>query len=335
MQSASTGGLLLLLAGIMNGSFALPMKKMPRWRWENVWFVWSIVALVVFPLLTALYFVPHYICGLREIPVRALVLVMTCGMAWGIAQVFFGLSVTAIGIALTFSLVLGISAALGAVVPFLSLHATLLHARAGAYLFLGLAALTIGMVLCARAGVLRERIVGRASGAQSFSLGLALAIVSGLLASAMNIGFSFSAALHEMAIKHGAIFSTAAMAVWFPLLLGGALPNLGYTIYLLQRERGIELYMARGTQTYWLFTLCMAILWFSSTILYGVASMLLGSLGTVFGWPVFMSIVVMVASFLGWITGEWKGSGLKPKLTQATGLLMLIVAVVLFSKAVV
>ena len=44
------------------------------------------------------------------------------GAGWGLAQVFFGIAVDAIGIALTFSLVLGTSAAIGALIPMLLLH---------------------------------------------------------------------------------------------------------------------------------------------------------------------------------------------------------------------
>ena len=335
MEDASAGGLLLIVAGVMNGSFALPMKHMPRWRWENIWLAWSTAALVVLPLVTAMYFVPHLFRGLTEVPAASLISVMLCGVAWGVAQVLFGLSVAAIGIALTFSLVLGISAAVGAVVPFVSLHAALMRTQAGAYLLLGLLVLSIGMGLCARAGILRDRALGQTTGAKSSLSGLALAVFSGLCASAMNVGFSFSTALTDMAVKHGATGSEAKMVVWFPLLLGGAVPNLLYTAYLLRRNRTASLYGGEGTRSYWVLTAGMALLWFGSTTLYGVASNKLGALGAVLGWPIFMSIVVIMASVLGWQTGEWNGTGSKPLRTQTAGLLMLVVAVLLFSKAAV
>jgi len=81
--------------------------------------------------------------------------------------------------------------------------------------------------------------------------------------------------------------------------------------------------------------MCMAGLWFGGTTLYGVASDLLGSLGPVLGWPVFMSMIVLVASLLGWMTGEWRNSGPRPIRVQFAGLVMLMVAVFLFSRAAV
>jgi L-rhamnose-H+ transport protein len=334
MHDETAGGLLLILAGVMNGSFALPMKRMPAWQWENIWLVWTVLALLLLPFLLASLFVPHYWMGLGEIPVSSLLPVVAYGAAWGVAQVLFGLSVSGIGVALTFSLVLGISAALGAVVPFLQMHAELLWTPTGAFLFVGIAVLAAGMVLCARAGILRERAGGSILGSIPMRLGLLLAILSGILASSMNVGFSHGTSLSAMAVQHGASKTGMAAAIWFPLLAGGAVPNLIYTAYLLKTHKTITLYRAPKLGSYVLLTACMAILWFASTVLYGVASGLLGSLGVVLGWPIFMSIVVVVASAIGWMAGEWSGSGKRPFRLQMAGLTLLIAAVFLFSRAV-
>jgi L-rhamnose-H+ transport protein len=335
MRDETTGGLLLVLAGVMNGSFALPMKRMPRWQWENVWLLWSTLALLLMPFLFASLCVPHLWTGLREIPASTLLLVGTYGAAWGVAQVLFGLSISAIGMALTFSLVLGISAALGAAVPFLRFHAELLWTPIGAFLFAGLAVLAVGMALCALAGILRERVTGRPLGSVSIQLGLLLAVVSGVLASAMNVGFSYATELSTMAIRHGASATGASAAEWLPLLAGGAIPNLLYAAFLLRKNKTTGLYAGRELGKYFLLTTCMAGLWFAGTTLYGVASSMLGSLGIVLGWPTFMSIVVVVASVIGWMAGEWKNSGVRPLRMQLAGLAMLVAAVFLFSKVVV
>ena len=58
--------------------------------------------------------------------------------------------------------------------------------------------------------------------------------------------------------------------------------------------------------------LIMAILWFFSTALYGIATQWLGDLGVVVGWAVFMSLIVITASILGILTGEWRHSGRAP-----------------------
>lgn len=335
MQETTMGGLILAVAGLMNGSFALPMKGMTRWQWENIWLLWSVLALLLMPWITALLCVPDFFLGMQEISLTALLPVVLCGAAWGVAQVLFGLSVAGIGMALTFSLVLGISAALGAVVPFLRFHHDLIWTRSGVFLFAGLLVLALGMALCARAGVLRERLMGQKANTGSIRSGLMLAVLSGICASAMNIGFSYADDLNAMALRHGASAAKSATASWVPLLAGGAIPNLFYAGYLLLRRKTTKNYFAERTGRYWLLTACMAGLWFGGTILYGVASGMLGSLGPVLGWPAFMSTVVLVASLLGWLTGEWRNSGARPIGLQFAGLIMLMTAVFLFSKAVV
>ncbi len=334
MRSEVTGGLLLALAGLMNGSFALPMKRMPKWHWENIWLVWAVLALLLMPMILVSWSVPRYWTGLEEVTGSSLLLVIAYGAAWGVAQVLFGLSVSAIGVALTFSLVLGISAALGALAPFLRLHAELLWTPTGMFLLTGLAVLAGGMVLCARAGVLRERAAGRAPGSMPMHLGLLLAILSGVLASAMNVGFTYATSLSAMAARHGASTVGISAAAWFPLLAGGAIPNLLYTAFLLRKNKTVGLFAGRELVSYILLTACMAALWFASTTLYGIASGSLGSLGTVLGWPIFMSIVVVIASVIGWLAGEWRNSGKRPLRLQLAGLVMLVAAVFLFSKAV-
>ncbi len=337
MQDLRTGSMLVVIAGIMNGSFALPMKRMPRWAWENVWLVWSLAALVVFPLLAATYTVPHLFSGYTQVDPAAILRVVLFGAAWGVAQVLFGLSVTAIGIALTFSLVLGISAAVGTVVPFVRIHPDLLLSKTGAIVFGGVALVACGMIFCALAGQQRERALDQraaCANSGSFRSGLLLAVVSGLCASFMNLGVSFAGPLLRMAARHGAAPGWQLNAVWLPLLLGGAVPNLLYCSFLLKKHRSAENFRATATTVYWPLSLAMGVLWFGGTILYGVASYDLGTLGPVLGWPIFMSVIVIAASFLGWATGEWRAAGPRPFRLQLAGIALLMLAVFLFSRAV-
>src|SRR5579859_149186 len=117
MNSAIAGIFLLVLAGIMNGSFTLPMKFTRQWAWENTWLVWTTWALVIFPPVMTVLTVPHLHAVYSAVPAMVIITVAACGAGWGISQVFFGLAVDSVGIALAFSVILGISAAVGALVP--------------------------------------------------------------------------------------------------------------------------------------------------------------------------------------------------------------------------
>jgi L-rhamnose-H+ transport protein len=168
---------------------------------------------------------------------------------------------------------------------------------------------------------------------RSFGVGLAMALCSGLCAASMNFGVAFGQPLLRSATAHGAAPQQVVNAVWLPLLLAGAIPNIAYCVYLLARQRSWINFRSQQTPTYLALAMVMAILWFFSTALYGVATTQLGELGVVVGWPVFMSLIVVTAGILGMFTGEWRHSGTRPMVLQAVGMLLLVMAVVALSRA--
>ena len=110
-------------------------------------------------------------------------------------------------------------------------------------------------------------------------------------------------------------------------MLAGAIPNLAYCLYLLNKNRTAGRFADSATSAYWFYAFIMAACWFGSTLLYGLASGKLGSWGTILGWPLFMSLIVITASVLGILTGEWKNSGKQPLRIQMSAVGVLVLAV--------
>jgi L-rhamnose-H+ transport protein len=329
------GCLVVILAALMNASFAMPMKRMPHWGWENIWLLWSIFALVILPWVIAFLTIPGLINGYVNTSPAVSARVVFFGVLWGVAQVLFGLSVVQIGMALTFSIVLGLSAVTGTAIPFLVLHHDLLGTRPGALVIASIVLIGLGMVLFARAGSMREREMtkGRAiTSSAPFRKGLAIAVLSGFCASFMGVGLSFADPLLLMATMHGSQPYWQTNAVWPLLLLGGALPNLAYCLFLLNRNRTWTRFAMGGTIACTLLCLAMAALWFGSSLLFGVATFHLGALGTVLGWPMFMAMIVISASIFGWMAGEWKTVSSRPLRTQFAGITVLTLAIILLSR---
>lgn len=336
MGDTTVGLLLLLLAGVTNGSFTLPMKFTRKWAWENTWLVWTGFALLVFPVLVTFKTVPRITDSFAEAGSTIVLIVIACGAAWGVAQVFFGLAVATLGIALTFSVVLGISAAVGSIIPLLRLHPERMFSKGGLGVLVGLLLVILGVALCAIAGRRRETALGAPSGAGHGPLvgrSLVFAIGSGLGAGMVNLGLTFGRPLLESAVRHGAGPLWAPNAVWLPLMLAGAVPNFFYCVYLMRKNRTAGRYSEPGTSSYWFYALVMALFWFGSTSLYGVSTGKLGSWGTIIGWPLFMSLIVITASILGILTGEWKDTGKVPLRIQLGGVAVLILAVFVLSTA--
>lgn len=327
MAASASGWTLLIAAGAANATFGLPMKWVRHWKWENTWALFSLLALVVLPAGMATAFVP----GLRSVysgpglPIA--VEVFLFGMGWGLAQVLFGKAMEAIGIGLAFSIVMGLSAAAGTLLPLLnSGHMATMLGR----VVPGLALVLLGLAACAVAGRRRET---EREDERPFTPGFLMAIASGLLASLMNVGLSVAGSLHERAAVQGASGLSGTYAVWLVLLAGGAVPNLLYCAYLFRRQGTWSLYREGGQGRNFGLAALMAVLWFFSSVFYGLAAQWLGPWGVVLGWPVFMSVIVIGAGLIGMATGEWSNCGRTPILWQAAGMLLLVLAIVFFSQA--
>lgn len=336
MGDITAGLLLLLVAGVTNASFTLPMKWTRRWAWENIWLVWTIFALVLFPPVVTMLTIPRIGHVYAEVDASIILTVAAFGAGWGIAQVLFGLAVEAIGIALTFSIVLGMSAAIGSMIPLLRLHPEKMFSKGGLGVIVGVLLVIVGVVICAIAGRKRDAALSNSeapSSSRSYKEGLLLAIVCGLGAAMVNLGLVFGAPLLAAAQRIGARAVWAPNAAWLPVTLAGAIPNLMYCLYLLNKNKTVNRFAESGTAPYWFYAFVMATFWFGSTSLYGIASGKLGNWGTILGWPLFMSLIVITASVLGIVTGEWKNSGKKPLRIQMGAVAVLVLAVFILSAA--
>lgn len=277
--------------------------------------------------MVALGTVPHLGNVYHAVRANIILEVIGFGAGWGVAQVFFGLAVDAIGIALTFSLVLGTSAAVGTLVPLLRLHLDRLNTSLGHGVLSGVGVVVAGVLVCAVAGRQREKALTVQTGPRkNATLGLVLAILCGFGASFINFGLTFGAPLVQSARSLGASSLNASNAVWMPLMLAGAVPNLLYCLWLLRRNRTASQFRAGG-MGHWALAFAMAAFWFGSTTLYGLSTVWLGAWGPILGWPVYMSLIVITASLLGMLTGEWKNSGVAPLRIQWLGVALLVLAV--------
>ncbi len=336
------GALLALLSGIMNGLFTLPMRFLGRWSWENVWSVFIAGACLVLPAAILTATSPANWHLLAHAPRHASLIALGTGFAWGFGAIMFGQSVSAIGIALANTFVLAISSALGSLLPMLVLSPGKIHERAGAIILLGIAIEIVGIALCGRAGVLRERtsradqiaqrgdLVGR-----SRPLGIALLLVlgSGILSAVFNIGFALAHPIVDYGTANGLSLFAGTNLIWVLMLGGGAVSNLGFCAYLLIKNRSAPKFYQPGSLRLYLFGAVMAALWGGSIFVYGAAAPKLGALGTSIGWPLSLATGLLVANAVGIALGEWKGAPRDSRAWIFSGIAVLLVAIVVLSKA--
>ena len=325
---ASSGAATLALgAGVLNGSFATPTRFMNRWKWENVWALWAVVAMLILPWTVALITVPHLFATYQGEEVRhALLLVIAFGAGYGIAALCFGLGVEAIGIALNFAIALGTATAVGSAIPLIWLHSESVFTRQGFVIEAGIALVIVGIVLCGVAGRSKERDqakqVSETKGprSSSFAKGLILAIVAGAGSAFQNFGLAFGVPLLRRAANLGTAQAYQSSVIWAPLLTATLVPYLIFCARLWKRNHSWNLFFAPKTARYWLFGLLMGGLWFSSLVVYGAAASRMADLGPVLGWPLFMSAIILTSNVWGLAVGEWKGAGRASLITMFAGL---------------
>jgi L-rhamnose-H+ transport protein len=87
------------------------------------------------------------------------------------------------------------------------------------------------------------------------------------------------------------------------------------------------------TGKYYLFALIMGACWYGSLLFYSKASQLIGGLGPVVGWPLFMVMIILTSSFWGWRHKEWSDVSCKVRKTLWTGLICLLLSVAILALA--
>ena len=329
-------GLAVVAGGLLHGSFAAPMKSIEkRWKWENIWLVYSVFALLVFPPLLALATVPSLAGVYLSTPISVTLLVAVFGLGWGTGSVLFGQAISRVGMGLGFAVILGITSTLGSLLPLVVQDPRALWTAKGATLLAGLAIAVCGIVICSAAGSQRDKESRRAAVPATggkFITGLLISVASGLLSPMLNFGFVFGAPLQDAARAAGASASLASNAIWAPALAAGFLVNGGYAIYLLNRNKSWGAFSG-GKVADWLGGCVMGLLWYGGMSIYGMGAADMGRMGAVIGWPVFMSTVIVTANVLGFLTGEWRYAGPRARAMEWIGIVFLIGAIVVVSRA--
>lgn len=318
MSSVSIGIILAIIAGIINGSFPAPIKYAKVWKWENIWAVWAVFGMVVFPWLILFLTVPHPLEVYQQGGMQNTMMLVAFGVGFGLAQILFGLGIAAVGMALNFAIAIGISTAFGSLLPLLIQHRDRISTPQGHMVFLGVLLVVIGIVGCAIAGKMKDTHLGANAGQResaavkmSFKVGLVIVVLAGIGSPLINFGLAFGDKLKAVAGLQGVAPGSQANVIWAPLNSAAFIPYIIYCIYLWKKNNTAGLFGAAGTGRNWLFGAIMGAMWFGSTVIYGNITARLGSMGPILGWPLFMSAIIIASNVWGMATGEWKGSGSK------------------------
>jgi L-rhamnose-H+ transport protein len=264
-----------------------------------------------------------------------MVKVLVFGFGWGVGSVLFGLGVARLGLAVGYGIILGLIAPIGTFLPLVVLHPDRLYTRQGATLVIGTVIVLAGIVMLARAGKIREHATAttRSAAASGFGTGLVICILSGLFSPMLNFAFVFGEELQRRALDAGASPTWASNAIWCLALTSGCIANAGYCVILLNRNRTWDRFSSANAPggANWMLGIIMGVICFAGFMTYGTGATLLGPLGGIVGWPLFMSMALITSNLLGAATGEWRGAPRQAWLYSIAGIGLLIVAITIIS----
>ena len=121
----------------------------------------------------------------------------------------------------------------------------------------------------------------------------------------------------------------ATFGVFAVGLLGGALVNIGYAVYLLNKNRSWGVFATGGKEL--ALAVIIGVDFSLAVALMGKGMLLLGALGASIGFGIQQAMQMTGTQLLGFISGEWRGVHGKPRAQMYLAIAILIVAAVVMA----
>jgi len=338
------------LGGFASGSFYIPYKKVKGWAWESFWIVGGIFSWLIVPPLAAWLTIPDFTDIIKNTNFDVLKWTYIMGVLWGIGGLTYGLGVRYLGVSLGSTIILGLCAVFGALVPSVyydffpkpgkDTFSTMVHTSWGQMVLLGIVICVIGIIICGKAGTMKEKDLAKNSTAAAenkdyrFGLGIFVAIVSGILSACFNFGLEAGKSMADTANQiwvaaHPAQgnFLYRNNVVYIIVLWGGLTTNFIWCMILNARNKTFGDYTNSKTPLFknYIFCALAGTTWFLQFFFYGMGESKLGNGAS--SWILHMAFIILIANTWGLVLKEWKGVSKKALATVITGIAVIILSV--------
>lgn len=287
-----TSFIIILLAGITNGSFAIPMKFISGLVGERIWQYHSIAGLIILPWIFLAFISPKAIDHYALIPPSIWCLIISSGLIFGMGQICFSYAIERAGVALSFATNLGMGVVIGSL--FVVFYKHLFFTYHGLLVVIAVFMIALGLIMY----FLSSRKHVTASPEKiTFSSAWLLAICAGTASGLQNIAFIVSISNEQTLFANDNTFW-----VWPPFLLAAALPMLiGFGCKIKQRYKGANFFRQTIRARQLLPIMMMDLLFTGSLALYslGVDGLLHKQL--IVAWPMFMVTIILTTQAWGGI----------------------------------
>jgi len=331
---------LITLAGIATACFYAPFKRVRGWAWETYWLAFGVVSWIVGPWLVAWLAVPELGQVLAQAPRRALVLSFVFGALWGVGSLTGGMALRYLGMSLGWAIPLGLCALFGTLLPpvFEGRFHELVDNRAGQMTLFSVLIGLVGIAICAKAGVLKDRELSTDEKQQSiaeFNLtrGLWLALLSGVMSACMAFGLAAGEPIADSALQHGSAEIWRNTPPFAVILLGGFITNCAWCLVLSVRNRTASEFVqadGAGLATNYLLCALAGTLWYLQPLFYGMGKTKMGQYEFA-SWSVLMVCIIICSNLWGLAFREWSGTSRTTRRWLFAGLAVLAISALMTS----
>ena len=353
-MQAILGVIFHFIGGFASGSFYMPYKKVKGWHWESFWIVGGIFSWFIVPPLAAYLTIPNFGDIIKNAGSSTIGIAYLFGVLWGIGGLTYGLGVRYLGVSLGSSIILGLCMVFGALIPSIYYNffpkegkdtfAMLVGSTWGLTVLAGLALCIIGIIICGKAGVMKEKQLSAAAtdphGVQvkteyKFALGMFVSIVSGVLSACFNFGLEAGKPMAELANQlwksanpGQGNFLYQNNVTYVVVLWGGLTTNFIWCMILNARNKTFGDYSNKKTPLLknYLFSALAGTTWFLQFFFYGMGESKLGNGPS--SWILHMAFIILTANMWGLVLKEWKGVNKKTTNTIIIGILTIIISVI-------
>ena len=339
------------IGGFASGSFYMPYKKVKGWSWESFWIVGGLFSWLIVPPLAAYLTIPGFAGIISGTDSATLGSTFVMGLLWGIGGLTYGLGVRYLGVSLGSSIILGLCSVFGAIIPsvYYQLHPTpgkdtiseLVGNTWGQFVLAGLAVCVLGIIICGKAGGMKDKDLGGkttdASGSEfKIGLGLVLAIISGVLSACFSFGIEAGTSMGNVANEAWKLanpgkgeFLYRNNVIFVVILWGGLTTNFIWCMILNFRNKSFGDYTNKKAPLAKNYLLCAlgGTMWFLQFFFYGMGESKMGNGAS--SWILHMSFIILVANMWGLFLKEWKGVTQRTTRTIIIGIATIILSIVI------
>ena len=343
-MGAILGVIFHFLGGFASGSFYMAFKKVKEWAWESYWLIGGLFSWLIVPPLAAALTIPGFADIIGDADSNVFRWTYAMGVLWGIGGLTYGLGIRFLGMSLGNSVILGYCAAFGSLIPPIFYNyfpqtgkisfSDMMATSGGRMVLLGVLVCLVGIAICGRAGVMKEKDLSEEEKRKSiaeFSLvkGLIVATISGILSACFNFGIEAGKPMAEAAVSQGYNPLFQNNVTYVVLLWGGLTTNLIWCIILNAKNKTFSDYTNSATPLAknYLFSAVAGTTWFLQFFFYGMGESKLGNGAS--SWILHMAFIILVSNMWGIFLREWKGVKTRTRVTITVGILTILASVIL------